>query len=391
MKVLHLNGTVAGGVFNVALTLHEKLLENKIESFIFLTEKKMIRNEVISKSNINLKRFKNFIAKILKKILEKNNQTSTLGIFKSVEINKIINEIKPDVIHLHWIGNELLSINQLLTIKKPIVITLHDMWFFSPHQHYYSGSFKDKNYISNIFSNFLISQKKKLNFLDLKIVATSEWIKKQVEKSKLYSKDKIYKIPLGLDFNKWYQENKEESKKYFKFNLKKKTILFSAMGLNNNRKGLDILNETLKLINFDYELVISSDVKPNFTLYKEYRFIKNMNDIDKRRKLYSACDVNVSPSRLEAFGLVALEASACGTPSVIFENTGLQEIIINKNNGYVAKYLDTKDFANGINWTLEASDKKKLDMKQNRNYLMKKFDINRIVENYIKLYDKKTF
>ena len=30
-------------------------------------------------------------------------------------------------------------------------------------------------------------------------------------------------------------------------------------------------------------------------------------------------------------------------------------------------------------------------MKQNRNYLMKKFDINRIVENYIKLYDKKTF
>ena len=65
------------------------------------------------------------------------------------------------------------------------------------------------------------------------------------------------------------------------------------MGLNNNRKGLDILYETLKLINFDYELVISSDVKPNFTLYKEYRFIKNMNDIDKRRKLFSACDVNV--------------------------------------------------------------------------------------------------
>ena len=81
------------------------------------------------------------LKKILKKILEKNNQTSTLGIFKSVEINKIINEIKPDVIHLHWIGNELLSINQLLTIKKPIVITLHDMWFFSPHQHYYSGEF----------------------------------------------------------------------------------------------------------------------------------------------------------------------------------------------------------------------------------------------------------
>ena len=57
-------------------------------------------------------------------------------------------------------------------------------------------------------------------------MATSEWIKKQVEKSKLYSKDKIYKIPLGLDFNKWYQENKEESKKYFKFNLKKNNPFF---------------------------------------------------------------------------------------------------------------------------------------------------------------------
>ena len=63
------------------------------------------------------------------------------------------------------------------------------------------------------------------------------------------------------------------------------------------------------------------------------------------------------PSKIEVFGQISLEASACGTPSVIFENTGPEDWIKHKKNGYVAKYLDIEDYANGINWILEDQER----------------------------------
>ena len=97
--------------------------------------------------------------------------------------------------------------------------------------------------------------------------------------------------------------------------------------------------------------------------------------------LYSAADVLAAPSVLEAFGLVALEAAACGTPSVIFENNGISEIIEHKKNGYVAKHLDIKDYAKGINWILEEFNP--VNVREN---LKDKLDINKISDKYFELY-----
>ena len=118
MKILHINGTLSGGVFNVALSLHEKLLKKKIDSYIFLKKNMMIKNEINSNSSFNFNKSKILLSKLFKKILKKNNQTSTLGIFKSSELNKIFSKNNPDIIHLHWVGGELLSLDQLF-IQNP--------------------------------------------------------------------------------------------------------------------------------------------------------------------------------------------------------------------------------------------------------------------------------
>tara|TARA_Y100000816_G_scaffold152478_1_gene108605 strand:+ start:2454 stop:3605 length:1152 start_codon:yes stop_codon:yes gene_type:complete len=378
MKVLHINGTAYGGAANFVIDLHKSLLEKNVESILYIPKKRNIP-KLIHPNSIFFK-FHNMIKVILIKTINrfiiKSNQTITLAYFNSYEIRKIIKNEKPDLINIHWIGNEFLSINEILNFKKPIVWTLHDMWTFLPVEHY-----KDNNKSIGYFESFFLNRKKKLNKKKINFVPTSTWMNNAIKYSNLYDKNKIIKIPCGINFNEWYPEDKKTARSLLGLNESVKIILFSSINGKSPRKGFELLSESLSYINKKFQLVISGDQIPKNLSYKNTVFFDKPSDIITRRLLYSAADVLAAPSVLEAFGLVALEAAACGTPSVIFENNGISEIIEHKKNGYVAKHLDIKDYAKGINWILEEFNP--VNVREN---VKDKFDINKISDKYFELY-----
>ena len=47
---------------------------------------------------------------------------------------------------------------------------------------------------------------------------------------------------------------------------------------------------------------------------------------------------------------------ACGSPCVGFETGGIPEMIDHLKNGYVAKYKDTEDLAEGIKWIIDSRE-----------------------------------
>ena len=47
-----------------------------------------------------------------------------------------LNASEADLVHLHWVQGEMLSIADIARIRKPIVWTLHDMWAFCGGEHY---------------------------------------------------------------------------------------------------------------------------------------------------------------------------------------------------------------------------------------------------------------
>src|SRR5829696_5444254 len=68
---------------------------------------------------------------------------------------------------------------------------------------------------------------------------------------------------------------------------------------------------------------------------------------------YRAADVVIVPSRSESFGLVALEAAACGTPVVASAVGGLQSLVDDGVNGYLIARRDPAKFAEAINRILD--------------------------------------
>lgn len=68
---------------------------------------------------------------------------------------------------------------------------------------------------------------------------------------------------------------------------------------------------------------------------------------------YRAADVVVVPSRSESFGLVALEAAACGTPVVAAEVGGLRSLVVDSVTGFLISSRDPADYAKRLNQILD--------------------------------------
>ena len=79
---------------------------------------------------------------------------------------------------------------------------------------------------------------------------------------------------------------------------------------------------------------------------KNVVFLGNQSH-DNLRKIYNISDVSVVPSRKEAFGLVAIESIACGTP-VIATNQGGMPDFISKDVGLLVEKENISELRNAI-------------------------------------------
>ncbi len=405
MKILHLNSSsINGGAAKAAIGLHKSLLNQKIQSYFLSQENNLnIEGSITQGSSLNnvIDILKNGIArKICRTYKSNKKETLSISFFKS-KIIKQINNFDCDLVNLHWICNEFISIAQLKRINKPIVWSLYDMWPFSGAEHYTNCErFKDgykKHNRNKDESGFDINRwtwNRKLNNFNfpIQLVAPSDWLQKCSQNSVIFKKQKTFKIGHPIDTNFWTPNDKFLSKKFFNLDPEKKILLFFSAGSTQNyRKGYDFLPkiiDKLNLIKDKYNLIIVGQKEDEslFNNNSNIKYINFLNDDESRKILYSAADLIIAPSRSEAFGLVVAEAGSCQVPSIGFENTGVAETILHKQSGYLSKKNDLDDFVQGINWFFENEEKFSELGKNSRNHIIKNFSSNTIAKEYIKIY-----
>lgn len=240
-----------------------------------------------------------------------------------------------DVIHLHWINQGFISlsaIERFVRDGKRVVWTMHDAWNAM-------GAYHLKIQQQNDFLEHKMAERKKRLYSSIQIqfVTCSQWLRDEAMSSELMSGQNITAIPNPLDTNLFKPQP----------HTNRRRVLFVAQDVNNKMKGIQYLNEAAAML-------------PDVEILALGRDIPYIKDTVKMAELYASVDAFVLPSLSENLPNTIMEAMSCGTPCVGFKVGGIPEMIDHKINGYLAKYKDSQDLAEGIKYVLDNANHDKL-------------------------------
>jgi glycosyltransferase involved in cell wall biosynthesis len=202
----------------------------------------------------------------------------------------------------------------------------------------------------------------------------------------------------GVDLEQFFPDSDAGEKLKHALGITKRVILY--VGRVCQQKGTDILLEAYKLLltkRNDTILVIAGpagqfgNIKPNLLTESISRvggIYLGAIDEDQIASLFNIADVFVLPTReLEMFGMVAIEAQACGKPVVVSNHGGLKEVVA-EGSGFRFSIGDFEELAEKISLLLDHPELTlSISLAARRNAL--RFDWIAIANNLRAIYLKK--
>ena len=313
-----------------------------------------------------------------------------------------------DIIHLHWVNQGFLSLKELRRILrsgKPVIWTMHDMWPCTAICHHARDCDRFHShcqecpqllYPSRRDLSFWVFDKKAAIYPEgnITFVACSEWLAAEARKSRLLAGKEVISIPNTYNHHAFCQGSREEARRRFTLPKNLRLLLFACQKVTNERKGLDYLFEALRSEPMHHwqgqlGLVVVGEMAEDvaysvpFPIYRQ-DYIKEEEDM---ALLYRAVDLFVTPSLEENLPNTIMEAMACATPCVGFNIGGIPEMIDHEKNGYVARYRDAEDLAQGINFVLDEEHYD--DLSANAAHkAVEAWNEESVVRRHIELYEK---
>ena len=379
MRVLIVNTAErTGGAAIAANRLLHALNHNGVEARMLVRDRKTDAPEVV-----NIPQSWRLKSKFLweRGVIWLNNGMSKRNLFQ-VDIANAGTDITvmpdfqwADVIHLHWVNQGFLSLRDLehiLASGKPVVVTMHDQWYFTGICHYSSDCDKYKMQCEQCpmvkgrggdLAQRVFDRKRAMyEGSNITFVGCSRWMADLARQSALTQGHTVSNIPNAIDTDVFKPMDKQEARRRHNLPADKKLLLFGAQRITDKRKGFDFLVEACEHISMHHptlpsqlEVVVlggdAQSVKEAFPLpVHTVNYLSNEAEI---AALYNTVDLFVTPSLQDNLPNTIVEAMSCGTPCVGFNVGGIPEMITHKQDGYVADYCDSLDFAQGISWCLK--------------------------------------
>jgi D-inositol-3-phosphate glycosyltransferase len=261
--------------------------------------------------------------------------------------------VEYDLIHSHYWLSGRVGVILSQRWKVPHVVTFHTL-----------AKTKLRARAGEIEPQWRISAEKIVSqSADAIVVTTAQ---EQEDLSRLYgiARSKVHVIPAGVDLELFRPVDKKEARQALGLR-EDKVILY--VGRIEPLKGLDVLVGALPLLE-DPEntrlIVVGGKPGQDAELKRLKSFADELGiggkvtftgavEQDRLPVYYSAADAFVLPSYYESFGLVALEAMACGTPVVVSRVGGLKTFIKNGETGYLIPWHCPEPFAQRLDMLLE--------------------------------------
>lgn len=325
------------------------------------------------------------------------------SIFSTKCFLRKVNNIKPDIVHLHNIHgyfiNYKLLFEYLIKNNIPVVWTFHDCWPFTGHcghfESYHCNKWKSACYDCPAVHGYPASlffdrsrqafQLKKSLFTSpehLYVVTVSNWLKGLVEES-FFSKYPIRVIYDGIDTDSFvFRDNSLR----FKYNLENKFILLAAAANWTSSKGWnDYIQLSSLLPNDCVILLVGVTDKQKEKLPSNIIAVPRQESKEQLAEYYSMADVLLNFSYQETFGMTTAEAMACGTPGISYNLTASPELITSET-GVVVEAGKMEQILNAI--SIIRKNGKQYYKESCRKRVLEYFDFKEVNKRYFDIYDE---
>ncbi|MCL5072415.1 MAG: glycosyltransferase family 4 protein [Actinobacteria bacterium] len=258
--------------------------------------------------------------------------------------------------------------------KKPLYATWHEVW----GKNYWLEYIGRKGYLGYFIEKIAA-------LMPDKIISVSEHTTCLL-KNNLNSKKPIYTVTNGIELDSI--EKIAPAKE-------KSDIIFAGRLISH--KNVDILIKSIKLIvekNPDIKSLIIGDgpekerlesLTQKLNLERNIKFLGFLENYDDVYALMKSSKIFILPSTREGFGIVALEANACGIPvlTIDHKNNAVRDLIRENRNGFICR-LNEEEIAEKIIMVLENNSGR--DMKKSCMDFAEKYDWNKIVGEIEEIY-----
>lgn len=317
-----------------------------------------------------------------------------------------IEEIRPDVVHIHNIHGYFLNYQILFDYLSkagiPVVWTVHDCWLYTGHCYYYSFAGCDRWQTGchhcpqkKEFPTSLFCDRSRRNFEDKKaaftsmpldrmtIVPVSEWIRNEMRRSFLNAYPfRVIHNGINTDIFNIYDDRQVRTA----FGLGDRHILLGVASIWSREKGLDDFIRMAGMLNED-EVIVLVGIKPEDRkrLPDNVVGIARTENIRQLAELYAAADVFVNPTWQDNYPTVNMEAIACGTPVVTYRTGGSVEVIT-PSTGMIVEQGNLNELLKSIR---EIESKGKASYQEAcRKYALLNFKKEDRYMEYLRLYEE---
>jgi glycosyltransferase involved in cell wall biosynthesis len=188
------------------------------------------------------------------------------------------------------------------------------------------------------------------------ILVTSKWVKKVYVRDGLSGKN-IEVLPVGCDTDAFIPRDKNDLKVTTvreSLGVSPDQIMIMTVGGDATSKGAQEVMQALALIDTkapdwkyvckvwpqprtEQQNIIDMKLATDLGIEKNVIYTTNVTSRNFMPYLLAACDIYAAPSRLEGFGMIQVEAGACGKPVIGIKAMGMLDTIVDGETGFLAE------------------------------------------------------